>query len=254
MVLLKGQGVLLNRHLGQTNWQNKHIALIAIAIATVSALLVTHPKFRAFKRDFTFTRYLANSKLQMSTREETSKLATMFAMQGQFAMAGVTMMTRYGGSYSHQGDKANDLLKAGKYFLQANHTKAARWAFRCAEDVSETPALFYLQRTIWKVYLEAGQIELLKNELKSAEAAKPYKTLPGRRHYWYNLKETYEELGDAAGAARMKVRMEDKHCPVCGSDKAITQLVDEELLKICRIQRGEPWDAKWRCNKDKVEF
>lgn len=221
-----------------------------VACVATLALLMTHPKFRAFKRDSYLTWIMANQSLQTTVREQTSRLATNCAMRGQFAMTGAIMMTRYHGKCSN----AQDLMLAGKYFLLAKDIGAAKHAFNCAQEVSATPALFSVQRETWHTYIEHGKDEIVREELKIAEGARPYKTLIGRRHYWYNLKETYEELGDADGAARMKARMEDKHCPVCGSDEAITQLIDEELLKICRIQRSEPWDAKWRCSKDKVDF
>lgn len=236
-----------------TGTQKPNSSFLLISALTLAAsfmVLITSPQFRAFKRDCHINRLQLILMSRLTSRETASNLATNYAMQGNYALAGAVLTALSPTIYQYQGEQAQDLLKAGNYFLKAKNIVAAQKAFDSAMASVDTPDRFDVQKRSWDILIENGQSELVSNQLKAAAQAKPYKTLVGRRHYLYNIRETFQAIGDSANAELIEDQLEDKHCPLCGSDKLIRPVY--EVIRPSCI--NSPWDAKWWCTKDKVEF
>ena len=234
-----------------THKPNSWFLLISALTFTASiVVLITSPQFRDFKRFVHLNRLQLIMMSRLNSRETASTLATNYAIQGNYALAGSVLVTLSPAVYQYQGEQAQDLLKAGDYFLKAKNIGAAQKAFDSAMASVDTPDRFDVQKRSWNILIENGQTDLVKRQLDAAAIAKPYKTLIGRRHYLYNIQETFKVIGDNENAKLIEDRLEDKHCPLCASDKLVIP-VYEVIRPGCLYS---PWDAKWWCTKDRVEF
>lgn len=229
---------------------SRFLPIAALTLAASFMVLITSPQFRAFKRDFYLKRVQPISNAQLTSRETILSLASNYAKQGNYALAGSVLTAISPAVYHYQGEQAQNLLKAGNYFLKAKNIGAAQRAFDSAMASVDTPDRFEVQKRSWNILIENGQTDLVKRQLDAAAIAKPYKTLVGRRHYLYNIQETFRVIGDSENAELIEDRLEDKHCPLCASDKLVRPVY--EVIRPSCIQ--SPWDAKWWCTRDKVEF
>lgn len=151
-------------------------------------------------------------------------------------------------------------LQAGEEYLAAKQWVKAKEAYGAALKVSDQTNNFWAQQGIWKAYIAEGNTKTVGIELKNSEGKEnAIKNPEILRAYRISRQDIYKALGNKDETDRIQKQLDDKHCPICGSDQNIEPIayglikhsVPGYHLGGCCVSEVSP---RWWCTKDKVEF
>lgn len=189
------------------------------------------------------------------------KYADLYVAQEKYDLAGKAELSAYEKLKAvRQRGNSEMICKAGEYYLEGKNYAQAEATFEKAikelDDVDWVDA----QKGLWITYLNQDKKDQLIASIAAAsERVKKigYPTLT--RQFRFALKEIYDDLGDKVNSAKVEAQLNDKHCPLCGSDKSQEPIVyglpagemKDVHLGGCIVTEESP---HWYCTKDKVSF
>lgn len=189
------------------------------------------------------------------------KYADLYVAQEKYDLAGKAELTAYEKLKAvRQRGNPEMICKAGEYYLEGKHYAQAEATFEKAIKELDDFDWVDAQKGLWITYLNQDKKDKIRESIAAAsERVKKigYPTLT--RQFRFALREIYDDLGDQVNSAKVEAQLNDKHCPVCGSDKSLEPIVyglpagemKDVHLGGCIVTEESPL---WYCTKDKVSF
>ncbi len=189
------------------------------------------------------------------------RMVQVYVSLGEYSLAGKTQLELYEQSKETYGKgQPYYLCTAGEKFIEAKDYSSAEAAYERA--LSELGELEWVgaQKGLWITYIKQGKLDKVKDDIaKATERVKTLNNPQLSRTFRVCLKQIYQLIDDKTSLAKVVAILDDRHCPICGSDHNVQPIVyGLPASPMPDVQHGGCMitadSLRWYCKTDKVRF